>query len=70
MGSKKPHLQEGAMCILFQIYLQHSIKLEMEWIPRTENEVADYISRIVDSDDWHISADVFSMLDGAWVRTQ
>jgi hypothetical protein len=31
----------------------------VEWIPRTENERADFISRIVDFDDWGISEDLF-----------
>ena len=50
-GNTKPHLQEGAMAI-FQICLQHCIKLEMVWIPWTKNELADYASRTVDLDDW------------------
>ena len=35
------------MCI-FQECLKHGIRLEMEWIPRGQNETADYISCIVD----------------------
>ena len=65
VGSKKPHLQEGAMCI-FQTCLQHGIKLEMEWIPRSKNEVADYISRIVDLDDWQVNPTIFHMFDRLW----
>ena len=64
-GSKKPHLQEGAMAI-FQICLQHCIKLEMEWIPRTKNELADYASWIVDLDDWRVSPSVFNMINSIW----
>ena len=65
VGSMKPHLQEGAMSI-FQTCLQHCIKLEMEWIPRTKNELADYASRIVDFDDWQVNPGVFRLLDGLW----
>ena len=43
VGSKKEHLQEGAMCI-FQACLEHGVRLEMEWIPRGQNETANYIS--------------------------
>ena len=32
-GSKKPHLQDGAISI-FEACFQHSIKVEMEWVPR------------------------------------
>ena len=65
VGSMKPHLQEGALCI-FQTCMQYNIKLDMEWIPRSKNEVADYISRIVDVDDWHVNNSMFSIVDGQW----
>ena len=65
VGSKKEHLQEGAMCI-FQACLKHGVRLEMEWIPRGQNETADYISRIVDVDDWQISPAIFQRFDSLW----
>lgn len=65
VGSGKPHLQEVAMCV-FQVCLQYSIRLNMEWIPRSSNEVAHYLSHIVDLDDWQVSADVFSKFDVLW----
>ena len=37
---------------IFQFCAEHSIRLEVQWIPRTENEKADYISRLIDFDDW------------------
>lgn len=40
--------------------------LEPEWIPRGLNEVADYISRIVDYDYWILNPDVFVQLDKIW----
>ena len=62
VGSKTPHLQEGAISISKFAY---SIPLlQMEWIPlRTKNELADYTNRIVDFDDWQVSPSVFSMID-------
>ena len=33
---------------IFQFCAEHSIRLEVQWIPRTENEKADYISRLID----------------------
>ena len=33
-------------------FLRPQWELESEWIPRAENEIADYISRITDCDDW------------------
>ena len=44
VGSGKPHLQEGALSI-FELCFQHGIKLEMEWVPRSANEMADYNQR-------------------------
>ena len=64
-GSKKEHLQEGALAI-YSICIRHNIKLEVEWIPRSENEYADMISRIIDYDDWGIDPAVFSFLDSIW----
>ena len=44
----------------------HSIRLEVQWIPRTENEKADYISRLIDFDDWQITHDLFLRLEELW----
>jgi hypothetical protein len=64
-GSKKEHLQEGALEIHY-ICLAHNIKLEVEWIPRSCNEYADSISRIVDYDDWSLDHNIFHLLDATW----
>ena len=40
--------------------------LEMQWIPRTENEKADYISRLIDFDDWQVTQDFFLSLEELW----
>ena len=60
-GSMKKDLQHIAMQI-FHYCIEKSICLEVEWIPRTENEKADYLSKIVDLDDWGISFDLFNIL--------
>ena len=56
--SKKPHLQDDAMAI-FELCFQHSMKLEMDWIPRGLNTRADFLSRIVDYDDWGVDPCIF-----------
>ena len=38
----------------------------MQWIPRISNQQADYISRIIDTDDWQITEEFFLFLDGRW----
>ena len=64
-GSKKEHLQEGAIEI-YNVRLTHNIKLDVEWIPRSANEYADVISRVIDYDDWSLNPDIFLVLDANW----
>ena len=64
VGSCKPHLQVEALKV-FKNCVLHNIKLEPEWVPREENQLADY-SRIIDYDDWYIDRQVFEMLEAAW----
>ena len=35
--------------------MKHSLKLEMEWIPRSQNDRADYLSGNVDFDNWSVN---------------
>ena len=65
VGSGKGYLQAEAMRI-FKLCICHHIHLEPEWIPREENELADYLSRIVELDDWLLNPMVFLMLDNVW----
>ena len=51
---------------IFHFCAEHSIRLEVQWIPRTGNEKADYISRLVDFDDWQITHDLFLSLEELW----
>ena len=51
---------------IFQFCAEHSIRLEVQWIPRTENEKAEYISRLIDLDDWQITHDLFLSLEELW----
>ena len=53
-GSSKVHLQSVAMSI-FDFCLSNRISLEAQWIPRSQNERADLLSRFVDKDDWRIN---------------
>ena len=67
VGSMKLDLHRLAIKI-FQFCTEHSIRLEVQWIPRTctENEKADYISRLIDFDDWQITHDLFLSLEELW----
>jgi hypothetical protein len=64
-GSMKCHLQDIALDIYKQC-LNYNLSLDVEWIPRTKNERADFISRIVDFDYWGISEDLFLYVDSLW----
>ena len=64
-GSRQPPLHAIALNI-FTLCLSHQIHLEPEWIPRGENEQADFISRILDFDDWMLDPVMFAELDHEW----
>ena len=58
-GSSKGHLQSKALFI-FNICCNYGILIEMEWIRRSQNDQADYLSRIYDQDDWCLSLFLFT----------
>ena len=62
VGSRVPELQILATNI-FHMALRYQISIEPEWIPRDLNGLADYISKIVDYDDWMLNPEVVSTLD-------
>jgi len=51
---------------IFQFCAEHNIRMDVQWIPRTENERADYISRLIDFDDWQITQEFFLCLEELW----
>ena len=65
-GSKNTSLQQEALAI-FSTSVANSIRIEPEWFPREENKLADYMSRIVDYDDWSLDHTIFKQLDNSWV---
>jgi len=64
-GSRKPDLHAEALAI-FSSTLDAQIRIEPEWIPRTQNEQADALSRIIDYDDWGIDPSLFARFDSLW----
>ena len=65
VGSRKELLQKEA-CAIFALSIANKIRIEPEWIPRAENQLADYLSKIVDHDDWQIHPSMFEELDRDW----
>ena len=64
-GSMKADLQYYALQI-YRICVLNNIRLEMQWVPRGQNERADYISKYVDTDDWGVTQSFFRKLDLQW----
>ena len=66
-GSMKPKLQCIALNI-FDIIGQFDIELIMQWVPREQNEQADFLSKALfgGQDEWEISRKFFNILNGIW----
>lgn len=64
-GSMNSELQDIAIDI-FNFCLKFSISLEVEWIPRNQNQIADIYSKIFDFDDWFVSDLYFNYFNKAW----
>lgn len=65
VGSMKKELHVMAIRI-FQLCVDNGIQFEVQWIPRAELERADYISRLIDIDDWQITPSCFKYLESLW----
>ena len=50
----KRDLHQLALSI-FKIVIRNSIDLQIDWIPRSFNDHADAISRMINFDDWGVS---------------
>lgn len=65
VGSMKPELQQLALKI-YSVCLKERVRLEVEWLPREENVVADGWSRVIDWDDWSVKDWLFQKLNALW----
>ena len=61
----KEHLHILALDIL-QTAKDNNIDSDVEWISRTQNERADYLSKIVDYDDWIVKDCYFYAITSVW----
>ena len=64
-GSNKEHLQALAEDI-YELTIKHSIVLQVKWIPRHKNQIADALSKSYDFDDWEITDTLFHYLNSLW----
>ena len=65
VGSKNPLLQQEAKAT-FNNSIRNQVRIKPEWIPTEANQQADFISRIVDSDDRSLHPDLFEKFDAKW----
>ena len=64
-GSMNQHLHKLAVDI-FYTTKAYNFEIEAEWIPRSLNEKADYLSKIVDCDDWTVKDSYFHVVNSNW----
>ena len=64
-GNTKKALQDIAVSI-FVLCFQKQIFIDITWIPRSLNDKADFLSKLVDSDDWFVSFEFFSFMNEMW----
>ena len=62
VGSMKFNLHQLAFSV-FSISLEARIEFDIQWIPRSLNQQADYLSKIIDYDDWEITPELFELLE-------
>ena len=65
IGSMHFDLHLLASDVFFFCY-NYGINLEVDWVPRSLNDKADYLSKIVDFDDWEVVPEIFQFLDSRW----
>ena len=51
---------------IFKICYEHSIHLDIEWVPRNCNTRANFLSKLIDFDDRQLTEDVFKDLGSHW----
>ena len=51
---------------IFSTCLQNNVNLYIKLIPRSENCLADFVSNMVDCDDWSVTDVFFAFIDNIW----
>ena len=64
-GSMKLELNVLARSI-FSVCSRQGISIDIQWIPRSDNEKADYISKMIDHEDWGVTVEFFNYIDALW----
>ena len=64
-GSKVHELQSLALTV-FEFCAKNDTEIHTVWISREQKTQADYLSRILDIDDWAIYTEFFQFIDELW----
>ena len=64
-GSRRAHLQKIAISV-FNMCRAHDVDLKVVWVPREQNQLADALSKWVDTEDWMLRGELFQHLDRMW----
>lgn len=46
--------------------MQEGIYIDIQWVPREQNTKVDYISKMIDHENWGFSDDFFAFIDKLW----
>ena len=65
-SGSKTHKLHVELLAVFWFCVMSGVTLTVQWIPRDENDRADYLSKIVDIDDWKLHPSLFVLLDARW----
>ena len=64
-GSNKQHLQKLVESI-YNLTVSRSIKLDVQWVPRKQNIIADTLNKMYDFEDWETTNTLFKYLNRVW----
>ena len=64
-GSKTDNVH-AIVINIFKLCIENNIQLFPEWIPRSLNQLANWISKDIDQDDYKLHPDLFATLDILW----
>ena len=64
-GSCKEELHDLA-CKIYSFCASKGISLDVQWIPRSQNVQADFISKAIDYDDWGVSDEFFTFINSIY----
>ena len=65
-GTKTDNLH-AIVINIFKLCIENNMQLFPEWIPRSLNQLVDWISKDIDQDDYMLHPDLFATLDILWV---